>query len=99
MGKGHREMADTGSRFFQSIRRASIVCQMRFCGRILILLAKVTDDMFIAGLTTEIKSFIDHICGRFPISKSIVNNCIKFNGCDITQDEQDNIKISMEASL
>lgn len=68
-------------------------------GRIVLLLAKVTDDMLIAGSTAEVKSFIDQIGGRFPISKAIVNDYIKFNGCDITQDEQDNIKISMEAYM
>lgn len=57
------------------------------------LLAKVTDDMLIAGSTAEVKAFITQISGRFPISKAIVNDEIKFNGCDISQDGEDNIKI------
>lgn len=68
-------------------------------GRVILLLAKVTDDMLIAGSTAEVKAFITQISGRFPISKAIVNDEIKFNGCDISQDGEDNIKISMEEYL
>lgn len=66
-------------------------------GKIIMILAKVTDDMLIAGSIEEIKNFITQVEKRFPISKSIINDDIKFNGCDITQDENNTIKMSMNA--
>lgn len=63
-------------------------------GNIVLLLAKVTDDMLIAGSTADVGAFIDHIGKRFPISKAIVNDDIKLNGCDISQDNNDTIKRS-----
>lgn len=65
-------------------------------GNITMILAKVTDDLLIAGEPAEIRRFIEHIGERFPISKAIIDSGIKFNGCDITQGLDGTISLSME---
>lgn len=65
-------------------------------GRITMLMLKVTDDLLIAGPPTEIENFIKHISRRFPISKAIFDDDIKFNGSNITQLLEGKIILSME---
>ena len=60
------------------------------------LLAKVTDDLLMTGSIRDIEIFTAHIRERLPISKEIINDDIKFNGADVTQDKHESVVLSME---
>lgn len=64
-------------------------------GSISILLAKITDDLLIAGELQAIKDFIEKLTGRFKVSKSIIDSAINFNVCRIQQDEEGNFEMNM----
>lgn len=68
-------------------------------GQINLILAKVTDDILIAGNVDEIQQFIQLISQRFKISKSITNKPINFNGCQISQRADGSISMSMKEYL
>ena len=68
-------------------------------GEIHLILAKVTDDLLIAGETKHIEAFDGLITERFPISKVILEGQIKFNGADIQQDSQGSITLSMDGYM
>lgn len=68
-------------------------------GGIVMLMAKVTDDLLMAGSVEDIKEFVELIGKRFPISKAIIDNRIKFNGSEITQKADGTVILSMEEYL
>lgn len=49
------------------------------------LLAKVTDDLLLAGNIDIMKDFIKKLTERFKVSKAILDGPIDFNGCRIEQ--------------
>jgi len=63
---------------------------------ICLLLAKLTDDMLIAGNDRDIREFIAQIGHRFETRKSIIGSEISFNGCTITQSDSHTV-LSMES--
>ena len=68
-------------------------------GDIRLILAKVTDDLLIAGQMQHIEVFNKNIEKRFPISKTVIDGQIKFNGAFIQQDSQGSIKLSMDGYM
>lgn len=60
-------------------------------GKVVLLAAKVTDDIFVAGSLKEITDFSTSISKRFAIRNDIFDDCISFNGFEIHQDSSDNI--------
>lgn len=68
-------------------------------GTIIMLLAKVTDDMLMAGSPTTMNEFISKLEQEFTLSKAIVNGPVIYNGCRITQDDDGTIQLSTEEYL
>ena len=68
-------------------------------GDIKLLIAKVTDDLLIAGALEHIDTFNEAITKRFPISKVIRDGQIKFNGAYIEQNKPGSITLSMDRYL
>lgn len=66
-------------------------------GRILFLLAKLTDDLLMAGSDACIREFTDKISKQYTISKSIIDAEMKYNGCIIRRDEHGTTSMSMES--
>lgn len=64
-----------------------------------LILAKITDDLLIAGTTNEMEEFVARISGRFDVSKTIIDAPINFNGCRISQDERGDVTMDMTAYL
>lgn len=62
-------------------------------------MAKGKEDLLMDSTEGEIKFFVEHIATRFPISKAIVDEDIKFNGSDKTQDKEGTVRLSMESYL
>lgn len=60
-----------------------------------LLLAKLTDELLISGSHLSMKTFSQRISSRFSISKSIIDDVIKCNGCTISQSEQGSVQLSM----
>lgn len=63
------------------------------------ILAKVTDDFLMVSSANEITKFIEQIGKRFPIIKAIVDDDVKFNGNDISQNQEGKIRLSMDTYL
>lgn len=68
-------------------------------GRIILLIAKVTDDFLLGGSVEEMKVFLDPLKQRFIVGKIVVDQKIHFDGCEIIQDVVGNIKMSMHRYL
>lgn len=64
-------------------------------GKIIIIIAKVTDDLLMGGSPSEIQNFATEIKKRFDVSKVIIDGAVHFNGCTISQDEEGNVEMSM----
>lgn len=64
-------------------------------GSIVLVVAKVTDDLLIAGSVDGIRALITQLKNRFTISKSIINDKMTFNGCTIEQSANGDIRMSM----
>ena len=64
-------------------------------GSIMLMIAKLTDDLLMAGTKVAMRQFADLISKRFTISKVILQGEIKFNGCSILRDESGDIRMSM----
>lgn len=68
-------------------------------GKIILMPAEITDDIFLAGNIHEITSFYKLISKQYNVSKIIIDNQINFNGCNITQDSRGNIIKDMSRFL
>ena len=68
-------------------------------GEIHLILAKMTDELLMAGETKHIEVFNGLIAERPSISKVILEGQIKFNGADIQQDRQGSITLSMDGYM
>lgn len=66
---------------------------------ITLLLAKLTDDLLIAGSEQDMHNFATSIQKRFKIGKVVINANILFNGCEISQNEFGNVELSMTKYL
>ena len=64
-------------------------------GKITLIVAKVADDFICGGSIEESTAFICEMKKRFEVGKVIVNEKFLFNGCEIEQDEQGLITMSM----
>ena len=64
-------------------------------GKIILIVAKVTDDFICGGSIEDTKAFISEMKKRFEVGKVIINEKFLFNGCEIEQDEQGSIAMSM----
>jgi Reverse transcriptase (RNA-dependent DNA polymerase) len=56
-------------------------------GQILLLLAKVVDDLLVAGSIPSIQDFHNHLCNRFKVGRFVCNESFVFNALQITQDD------------
>lgn len=65
-------------------------------GSIMLMVAKVTDDLLIAADTETMREFIKKVNERFKVSKSVVDEQILFNGTRIMQDSAGNISMTMK---
>lgn len=63
-------------------------------GRVVFLLAKVTDDLFMTGYVEAIRKFLNNIKARFEISKVIIEKDTVLNGYNTDTDNGD-VPISM----
>lgn len=61
-----------------------------------ILLAKLTDGLLISGSVQDIRNFTTENDQRFSVSKTIIDDEIKFSGCSIKQDDKCIIQLSMQ---
>lgn len=68
-------------------------------GRITLLVAKVTDDFLIGGLTPDIIQFINKMKEKFEVGKAVIDESFFFDGCEITQDAAGSIRMTMERYL
>lgn len=66
-------------------------------GQTILLIAKVTDDLLMAGSIANMKAFTDKLQRRFNISKIRNNEPINFNGCAISQSNTGDILLSMQS--
>lgn len=64
-------------------------------GLIVLLMAKVTDDLLMVGTKADLEEFVTALGKRFPISKSIIDATIRFNGSTIQQEPNGDVTISM----
>lgn len=64
-------------------------------GYIVMILSEVTDDIMFSGLVREMIYLVHRIWTRFIMRKSILDRAIKFNGCTINQDSEENNAMEM----
>lgn len=81
--------------FEQTKRGSQLFVKRRDDGSIKILLAMVTDVLLLAGSEEAMRDFVAQVSPQFKVCKTIVNSTIKFNGCQIVQDEEGTIRIDM----
>lgn len=65
-------------------------------GKVILLVAKVTDDFLIGGNVKDIRNFIEKMKRRFAVGKAVVDKPFFFDGCEIHQDTAGNITMSMK---
>lgn len=65
-------------------------------GSILMMVAKVTDDLLIAADKEVLNEFVEQVRKRFKVSKSITNGTILFNGARIDRNEMGDISMTMQ---
>lgn len=68
-------------------------------GKIGMMLAKITDDLLIAGDRSTMEEFVTETAKRFKVSKTIIDDPINFNGTRIEQDTEGSITINMDAFM
>lgn len=62
-------------------------------------MAKVTDDLLLAGENDAIHEFVKAIQDRFKVWKSIVNDVVTFNGCDVKKVRDGVFQMYMESYM
>lgn len=75
----------------------TIFIRRRKDGKILMMLAKITDDQLLAGAVGTMEGFVREVSGIFKVIMYIINVPINFNGTRIEQDEEGNIRMRMDA--
>lgn len=66
---------------------------------IILIAAKVTDDILFAGKISALHHFTAVISKRYSVRKSIIDEEMQFNGCTISQDTLGNIHMDMSDFL
>ena len=64
-------------------------------GNVIILVSKVTDDILLGVTKEAMQQFTNLLKERFEVGKIIIDDMIHFDGCEIRQDKQGNILMSM----
>lgn len=64
-------------------------------GSLCLLVAKVTDDFLLGGSVEEMQIFVTELQKRFIVGKVVINQKIHFDGCEITQDGDGSVRMSM----
>lgn len=64
-------------------------------GYISLIIAKVTDDFLLGGAIEQMQLFIESLKNRFIVGKTVVDGKIHFDGCEIKQDQEGSITMSM----
>lgn len=59
--------------------------------KIILIAAKVTDDILLAGLIPKQTAFPKAISSRYKIRNTIIDGDIQFNGWDVSQDQRGHI--------
>ena len=78
---------------------SQLFVQRNESGRICNIVAKVTDDFLIGGTIQNIQAFIGRMGKRFDVGKTVMDKPFLFDGCEIEQDHDGNIKISMHRCI
>lgn len=73
------------------MRRVSVIYQL-FLKRdtnssILLMITNVTDDLLMVGTRPDLYSFVELLGKMFSISKSLIDEDIRFNGYTIRRDD------------
>lgn len=63
--------------------------------KIILLEAKVTDDIQLAGSITALTDFLKGITRRYKVRKVIIDDDIQFNGCEISQNYKGDTRMNM----
>ena len=66
---------------------------------IVLMVAKVTDDFLVAGKLDYIQEFMDRLKERFTVGKVVIKYRFYFNGCEIQQSPNGDIRMSMTRYL
>lgn len=64
-------------------------------GNIILIAAKLTDDILLFVPIPELVAFSNLISGRYKVRKTIIDYEIQFNGSEISQDHHDQIFMDM----
>lgn len=59
------------------------------------LVAKVTDEFLCSGDVTKISHFMDCLSKRFMVGKTFVDKPFNFIGCEVHQDREGNVRLTM----
>jgi len=68
-------------------------------GTIILVVAKVTDDLLIARRVQLMNQCIEALSKRFEVGKSLVDSPFHFNGCEVEQDTVGNIILAMKGYM
>lgn len=64
-------------------------------GAICLLVAKVTDDFLLGSTVQQTEMFVRDLNKRFEVGKVLLNAKIHFDGCEIEQNMNGSIRVSM----
>ena len=65
-------------------------------GKVILLIAKVTDDFLLGGSTENMRQFTAMLAKRFEVGKVIIDDKIHFDGSEIEQAKEGDITMSMK---
>lgn len=63
------------------------------------MMAKVADDLLMVVTRSDLEMCVEIIGKRFPISKTVIDRTIRFNGCTIRTDAKGDISMYMSDYL
>ena len=66
-------------------------------GKIVLIVAKVTDDVICGGSLDIINPFLQKLKQKFEVGKIVIDSKFYFDGCEIEQDTTGSIHMSMDA--
>ena len=68
-------------------------------GRVTLLIAKVTDDFLLGRSITEMEAFLRSLEKRSVVGKTVADQKLHFDGCEIEKDHPGNIHMSLNMYL
>lgn len=83
-----------GSEIVQAI--SQLFVQRNNDGRILLVMAKITDYVLCRGHEREIRAFMKAFSTRFTVCKVVVNQKFNFNACELSQGKASDIELAMK---